>query len=56
MAGRQMPPSNSIIPLLDIGRKYDEKLVGQDKDRQITQLLLSWENQTQLGEIEFIAS
>jgi len=28
----------------------DERLVGRDKDREITRQLLSWAEQTQLGE------
>ena len=32
-------------------RKYNETLVGWDKDREITQQLQTWANQTLLGEI-----
>lgn len=32
------------------GRKYNEEFVVQDKDKGITQKLLSWSKQTQLGE------
>jgi len=34
--------------------KYDEELVGQVKDGEITQQLLAWAKQTQLGEISSI--
>jgi len=50
------PPSRSITPLLSWTgeRKYNKRLVGQDKDREITQQLLLGAKQTQLGEISLI--
>ena len=31
-------------------REYNKRVMGQDNDRDITQQLLSWANQTKLGE------
>ena len=58
LAGRQVPTKAALsLPLLSWTgeRKYNESLMGQDKDREVTQQLLSWAKQTRLGEkINFI--
>ena len=53
LAGRQVPTKAALsLPLLSWTgeRKYNERLVGQDKDKEITQQLPSWAKQTQIGE------
>ena len=47
-----MPGAALSLPLLSCTgeTKYNERLVGQDTDREITQQLLSWAKQTQLQE------
>jgi len=53
LAGWQVPtwPLCCSPPELDEQEKKHERLVGRDKDRQITHQLLSRAKQTQLGEI-----
>jgi len=54
LAGHQVPTqaAPSLTHLNWTGeKKYHKRLVGQDKDREITQQLLSQGKQTQLGEI-----
>ena len=52
LAGRQVP--NKAAPSLPSsagwGRENNGRLVGRDKDREITQQLPSWAKQTRLGE------
>ena len=58
LAGCQVPTKAalSITPLLNWTgeRKYNERLVGRDKDREITQQVPSQTKQTRLGEIDLI--
>jgi len=48
LTGNQVPTEALLLPLLSWtgGEKYDEGLMRQDKDREITHLLLSWAKQT----------
>jgi len=50
------PPSCSLTPVLSWTRerKPNERLVGQDKDREITRQLPSWATQTQIAEINLL--
>lgn len=51
--------SRSVIGLSwTEGRKYDKRLKGRVEDREITQQLLSWVKQTELGDklIKFITN
>jgi len=57
LAGSQVPTKATFItPLLNRTgeRKYDERLVGQEENREITQQLPSWARQTTLREISLI--
>jgi len=56
-SGTRCPPSHTITPPPQLDGKIKAKkgLMGQDKDRQITQQLPSWAKQTRLGEIYFIS-
>lgn len=50
-------PNHSIIPSSQQGGgggKYDKKLVGHDKDREITHQLPSCAKQTEVGEINLV--
>ena len=61
LAGRQVPTKAALsLPLLNWTgeRKYNERLMGRGKDREITHQLLSQAKQTRLGEklVYFITS